>query len=103
MKWYVMCVQTSEDTTAILNGFCVVVNCLNTRIKTYLPQIAGLVRWRLKTSSARARQQAADLVSRIAVVMKACDEEQMLGHLGLFLYESVVGYSLVQGKPVTMR
>ncbi|CAE7790133.1 Sf3b1, partial [Symbiodinium sp. CCMP2456] len=32
-------------------------------------------------------QQAADLIARIAVVMKQCGEEQMMGHLGLFLYE----------------
>lgn len=33
------------------------------------------------------RQQAADLIARIAGVMKLCGEEQMLGHFGLFLYE----------------
>merc|ERR1712014_335738 len=57
------------------------------RVKPYLPQIAGIIRWRLNTPSARVRQQAADLIARIAVVMKQCGEEQMMGHLGLFLYE----------------
>ena len=33
------------------------------------------------------RQQAADLISRIAVVMKQCHEEQLMGHLGVVLYE----------------
>jgi splicing factor 3B subunit 1 len=56
-------------------------------VKPYLPQIAGIIRWRLNTPSARVRQQAADLIARIAVVMKNCGEEQMMGHLGLFLYE----------------
>merc|ERR1712072_1649941 len=37
--------------------------------------------------SSKVRQQAADLIARVAIVMKACNEEQMLGHLGLFLYE----------------
>lgn len=37
--------------------------------------------------AAKIRQQAADLISRIAVVMKACDEEKLLGHLGVVLYE----------------
>merc|ERR1719440_2471828 len=41
----------------------------------------------LNTPSPRVRQQAADLIARIAVVMKTCGEEQMMGHLGLFLYE----------------
>merc|ERR1712137_934378 len=31
--------------------------------------------------------QAADLVARVAVVMKACDEDQLMGHLGVVLYE----------------
>eukprot|EP00397_Hematodinium_sp_SG-2012_P004663 GEMP01004675.1.p1 GENE.GEMP01004675.1~~GEMP01004675.1.p1 ORF type:complete len:1185 (-),score=303.42 GEMP01004675.1:605-4159(-) len=79
--------QTSDDTTVMLNGFGTIVNALGTRVKPYLPQIAGIIRWRLNTPSARIRQQAADLISRIAAVMKQCGEEQMLAHLGLFLYE----------------
>mmetsp|Transcript_20149 Transcript_20149/g.60219 ORF Transcript_20149/g.60219 Transcript_20149/m.60219 type:complete len:1222 (-) Transcript_20149:178-3843(-) len=79
--------QTSDDTTVMLNGFGTVVNSLGPRVKPYLPQIAGIIRWRLNTPSARVRQQAADLIARIAVVMKQCGEEQMMGHLGLFLYE----------------
>jgi splicing factor 3B subunit 1 len=31
--------------------------------------------------------QASDLIGRIAVVMKACGEEQLMGHLGVVLYE----------------
>merc|ERR1712054_362330 len=79
--------QTSDDTTVMLNGFGTVVNSLGTRVKPYLPQIAGIIRWRLNTPSARVRQQAADLISKIAVVMKQCGEEQMMGHLGVVLYE----------------
>jgi len=33
------------------------------------------------------RQQAADLISRIAVVMQTCGEERLMGHLGVVLYE----------------
>merc|ERR1711964_741018 len=79
--------QTSDDTMVVLNGFGSVVNALGVRVKPYLPQIAGIIRWRLNTPSPRVRQQAADLIARIAVVMKVCGEEQMMGHLGLFLYE----------------
>jgi len=79
--------QTSDDTTIMLNGFGTIVNALGSRVKPYLPQIAGIIRWRLNTPSARVRQQAADLIARIASVMKECGEEQMLAHLGLFLYE----------------
>ncbi|CDJ65058.1 splicing factor 3B subunit 1, putative [Eimeria necatrix] len=79
--------QTTEDTQVLLNGFSTIVNALSTRVKPYLPQICGVIRWRLNTPSAKLRQQAADLVARIATVMFKSGEEQMLGHLGLFLYE----------------
>ena len=72
---------------AILSGFGVVVNALGTRVKPYLPQICGTIKWRLNNKGAKVRMQAADLVSRIAVVMKTCGEEQKLGHLGIVLYE----------------
>ncbi|KAB1278736.1 Splicing factor 3B subunit 1 [Camelus dromedarius] len=39
------------------------------------------------TESAKVRQQAADLISRTAVVMKTCQEEKLMGHLGVVLYE----------------
>ncbi|CAD7949047.1 unnamed protein product [Amoebophrya sp. A25] len=79
--------QTSEDTTVMLNGCGSVINALGTRVKPYLPQIAGIVRWRLNTPNPKVRQQAADLIARIAGVMKQCGEEQMLGHFGIFLYQ----------------
>jgi splicing factor 3B subunit 1 len=41
----------------------------------------------LNNKSAKVRQQAADLISRIAIVMKQCQEEQLMGHLGVVLYE----------------
>jgi len=64
--------QTGDDTRVMLNGFGVVVNALGVRAKVYLPQIAGIITWRLNNKSARVRQQAADLIARIAVVMKTC-------------------------------
>ncbi|CAI5511588.1 unnamed protein product [Closterium sp. Naga37s-1] len=45
------------------------------------------LKWRLNNKSAKVRQWAADLIARIAVVMKACGEEQLMGHLGVVLYE----------------
>ncbi|EDQ88333.1 uncharacterized protein MONBRDRAFT_37521 [Monosiga brevicollis MX1] len=78
--------QVTED-RVMLNGFGAVVNALGTRVKSYLTQIAGTILWRLNNKSAKVRQQAADLVSRIAVVMKKCDEEQLLNQLGVVLYE----------------
>lgn len=78
--------QVSEDTTIMLNGFATVINALGVRTKPYIPQIAGTIKWRLNAKSAKVRQQAADLIGRIAVVIKKCDDELMLGHLGVVLY-----------------
>ena len=58
----------------MLNGFGTIVNALGKRVKPYLPQICGTILWRLNNKSAKVRQQAADLISRIAVVMKTCQE-----------------------------
>ncbi|EZG45103.1 splicing factor 3B subunit 1 [Gregarina niphandrodes] len=80
--------QSSEaDSEVVLNAFGSIANTLGMRLKPYLKHITGVIRWRLNTPSARVRQQAADLISRIAAVMKKCGEEQMLSHFGLFLYE----------------
>ncbi|KAG4302623.1 hypothetical protein PCK1_001207 [Pneumocystis canis] len=78
--------QSMED-IVMLNGFGTVVNALGMRCKPYLPQIVSTILWRLNNKSAKVRQQSADLVSRISVVMKTCGEEQLMGKLGLVLYE----------------
>ena len=63
------------------------VNALGERMKPYLPQVCGTIKWRLNNKSAKVRMQAADLISRIAVVLKTCNEDQLMGHLGVVLYE----------------
>ncbi|KAG2427813.1 hypothetical protein HXX76_012137 [Chlamydomonas incerta] len=79
--------QVADDSPVMLNGFGTAVNGLGKRARPYLPQICGTIKWRLNNKSAKIRQQAADLIARIAPVMKACDEEGLLGHLGVVLYE----------------
>merc|ERR1711937_871399 len=79
--------QTSDDTVVMLNGFGSVVNALGVRCKPYLPQIASTILWRLNHKSPTVRQQAADLVSRIAMVMKQCDEDALMGKVSIVLYE----------------
>jgi len=71
----------------MLEGFGVVVNALGVRCKPYLTQIAGTIKWRLNNKSSSVRMQAADLIGRIAVVMKTCKEDKLMGHLGVVLYE----------------
>lgn len=78
--------QTIED-IVMLNGFGTVVNSFGVRIKPYLPQIVSTILWRLNNKSAKVRQQAADLIARIAVVMRTCGEEKLMGQLGVVLYE----------------
>ncbi|CAO3647932.1 unnamed protein product [Cunninghamella echinulata] len=78
--------QTVED-VVMLNGFGTVVNAFGMRIKPYLPQICYKILWRLNNKSAKVRQQAADLISRIATVMKTCGEEKLMSQLGQILYE----------------
>ncbi len=78
--------QSVED-IIMLNGFGSVVNALGTRCKPYIPQIVSTILWRLNNKSPTVRQQAADLISRIAMVMKQCGEDALMGKLGVVLYE----------------
>lgn len=71
----------------MLDGFGIVVNALGERCKPYLKQIVGTIKWRLNNKAASVRMQAADLIGRVVVVMKACGEDQLMGHLGVVLYE----------------
>ena len=68
----------------MLNGFGTVVNALGARTKPYLPQICGTILWRLNNKSAKVRQQAADLIARISIVMKTCGEVGTFRFLRLF-------------------
>ncbi|EPB71273.1 HEAT repeat protein [Ancylostoma ceylanicum] len=78
--------QTQED-AVMLDGFGTVCKGLGRRTKPYLPQICGTILWRLNNKSAKVRQQAADLIARVAPVMHICEEEKLMGHLGVVLYE----------------
>ena len=79
--------QGSSEARVILSGFGVLVAALGTRTKPYLPQIAGTIKWRLNNKSPLVRMLAADLVQRVAPVMKACGEDPLMAHLGLVLFE----------------
>lgn len=70
----------------MLNGFGTVVNALGKRVKPYLPQICGTILWRLNNKSAKVRQQAADLISRIAIVMKTCQEVSTQLWVSIIIY-----------------
>lgn len=57
---------------------------LGIRVKPYLTQIVSTVLWRLNNKSAKVRQQAADLTTRLAVVIKQCGEDQLLSKVSYF-------------------
>ncbi|KAK9458879.1 armadillo-type protein [Lipomyces oligophaga] len=78
--------QKSED-QILLNGFGTVVNALGLRTKPYLPQIISTILFRLNDPSPTIRQQSADLVSRIAAVVKNCGEDTLLSKVSVVLYE----------------
>ena len=60
--------QASDDTQVMLTGFGTIVNALAERIKPYLPQVCGTIKWRLNNKSAKVRMQAADLITRIGMI-----------------------------------
>lgn len=80
--------QTMED-NIMLDGVGTVVNALGIRVKPFLKPIVSSVLWRLNNKSAKVRQQAADLVTKLAVVIKQCGEEELLGTLGVVLFEQL--------------
>ena len=80
-------VGCSTAAQVMLSGFAMVINKMGTRVRPYLPQIGGTIKWRLNNKDARVRQQSADLISRIAKVMQDCQEEQLMCHMGVVLYE----------------
>ena len=71
----------------MLDGFGTVISSLGLRAKPYLKQITATIKWRLNNKSSQIRMQAADLISRIARVMQECNEDALMGHLGVVLYE----------------
>lgn len=79
--------MVQKDGQIMLDGFGCVINALGERTKPYLKQIVGTIKWRLNNKAPSVRMQAADLIARIAFVMNECKEEQLMGHLGVVLYE----------------
>ncbi|KDN42069.1 putative splicing factor 3b subunit 1 [Tilletiaria anomala UBC 951] len=80
--------QTIED-NVMLEGFGTVVNALGMRVKPYLTQIVSTILWRLGNKNAKTRQQAADLTTKLSVVIKQCEEDQLLARLGVVLFEQL--------------
>ena len=80
--------QKLED-NVMLDGFSTVVNALGGRIKPYLPQIISMILWRLTNKSAKVRMLAADLTTKLAPIIKANGEDQLLNKLGVVIFEQL--------------
>ena len=74
----------------VLNGFGTIVNALGIRCDPYLPQICGIIKYRMKIGNPKVRQQAADLIARIVPVIHKCGKKKILRHLSNdVLYQSL--------------
>ncbi|KAN0064703.1 U2 snRNP component prp10 [Thecaphora frezii] len=80
--------QTVED-QVMLDGVGTVINALGMRVKPYLTQIVSTILWRLNSQKDKTRQQAADLTTKLAVVIKQCGEDALLSKLGVVLFEQL--------------
>ena len=66
--------QTTED-QVLLDRFGTVVNALGIRVKPYLTQIVSTILWRWNNKSTKVCQQAVDLTTHLAIVIKQCGED----------------------------
>ena len=80
--------QSMED-KVMLDGLGVVAGALGMRTKPYLTQIVSTILWRLNNKNAQTRQQAADLTTKLAMVIKQCGEDALLSNLGVVLFEQL--------------
>ena len=80
--------QSVED-HVMLNGAGTIAGALGTRMRPYLPQLVSTILWRLNNKSAATRQQAADLATKLVVVIKHCGEDALLSNLGVVLFEQL--------------
>lgn len=79
--------ENSKDSIGALRALCIVVTKLGTRAKPYMQRIIIMVKLRLNNKTAQVREFAADLISGIAPVMKACNEDTLISHMGTVLFE----------------
>ena len=81
--------EQSDEDRIMLDGTGTIAHALGMRIKPYLMQIVSTILWRLNNKNASTRQQAADLTTKLAVVLKQCGEDALLSNLGVVLFEQL--------------
>ncbi|CAJ2673833.1 unnamed protein product [Trifolium pratense] len=81
-------VNSSDD--VILNGFGTVVTSLGMRVKPHFHQIFDALNQGLQSqNNNKVRKQSADLISRIAAVMKQCEMDQVLCDLCILFFNNL--------------
>jgi len=81
--------QLGDETSVILNAFGTLIDSLGVRAKPYIYQIRDIIVHRLTNQIPKVRQQACDLVSKIAATIMKCNEESILANLGVVLFENL--------------
>jgi splicing factor 3B subunit 1 len=81
--------ENKQTNSIVLNGFANILNNLGIRSKEHIMPIISAVLYRLKNKDSEVREQAADLIAKLANVLKICDEESLLIRLCTILYESL--------------
>ncbi|KAK6463098.1 armadillo-type protein [Scheffersomyces coipomensis] len=83
--------EQTDHNRIYLQTFGAVAKALNVRLQPHMNSIISTILYRLKNESAEIRQQAADLITLIAPVIKQCsqDDDDILRKLILILYESL--------------
>ncbi|MES1912091.1 MAG: hypothetical protein MHM6MM_004426 [Cercozoa sp. M6MM] len=80
--------QQSEDSRVLLKCFETVMDAVGAAgAVRYLGPIGQMIKFRLANKSPRVREQAADLIARLAAVMQRNGCDQLLRTLGRMLYE----------------
>ncbi|CAH2355236.1 U2 snRNP component Hsh155p [[Candida] railenensis] len=83
--------NNNKSSRVYLQGLSTVCQSLGIRLKPHMNSIISTILYRLKNKSPEVRQQASDLISAIAPVIKVCynDDNEILMKLILILYESL--------------
>ncbi|KAI3657657.1 hypothetical protein MP638_007439 [Amoeboaphelidium occidentale] len=79
----------SDDYRNQLDAIGTIFGSIGSRMLPYLENICALLLWRLNNKSSRIRQEAAELIGRLAPVLIDCDQEAVLINFGKVLYENL--------------
>ncbi|KAI3643531.1 hypothetical protein MP228_013086 [Amoeboaphelidium protococcarum] len=86
---YVYQEMTKGGDQQLLNDIGMILKSVGRQSKPYLPQLCSAILWRITNKSADVRMQACDMISRLAPVLAACEDDELLLKLFQTLNESL--------------